>query len=739
MQARIDPASRAFRQYEQRVSQVRLAVEAGAASQREAESVLEGLTEEYERVKDTLGNLSEASAANDNEVTHSTANYRRFGAVAQQAGYQVGDFAVQIASGQNALVAFTQQGAQLLGFFGPWGAVLGAVVAVAGAFAVALWDTDDAADEAATSLERYKESVKDAEAFIKRLNDETKTQAQLLRDQQAELLKTAQARVKAAIAALEERKARVEAMNKKSNDLGFGIENEEIDRGSYQRLIDQISEYKQQLADLNKDTDDAIEKLKEFRKAQADLDVASIDRLAEAWKRSAEAVRQAEMINEIENRVLKEGEERRAEITKAIEGEYAARKRLDAVKSAKEQADAVRDLIAEMQFEYDQLGRSGREQNIYNAIKRAGVDLYSKEAAAIRDAAGALYDYRARIEDLSKAAEKEFSLYAKGASVTEQNRTAVERYNDEVAQLREMVALGAISQETFNRAVASSQSVLARAQDDIWGVTDAMRAQMEGAKHWSKGAEKAFEDYSRGANDAAANSQRLASSGFSSLEDALVSINGKAKSTKEAFTDMVDGILADFQRLIVRQSITGPLAKIASGALTSLIGGAFGGGGGVDYSSPDYDWSQVGGGTGDMTSPDYNWDRFADGGIMTDSGPVPLRRYSSGGIATGRQFAEFGEGSVPEAYVPVPSGKIPVDLKLPKAAASSAAGTGGGSVYNIDARGADQSAIARLESTIVALGGVVKRMDSGFDKRAVGAVSGAVQRGGAAARTIRGR
>ena len=48
---------------------------------------------------------------------------------------------------------------------------------------------------------------------------------------------------------------------------------------------------------------------------------------------------------------------------------------------------------------------------------------------------------------------------------------------------------------------------------------------------------------------------------------------------------------------------------------------------------------------------------------MTSRGPVPLRKYSGGGIATSPQLALFGEGSVPEAYVPVPSGRIPVELR----------------------------------------------------------------------------
>ncbi len=54
---------------------------------------------------------------------------------------------------------------------------------------------------------------------------------------------------------------------------------------------------------------------------------------------------------------------------------------------------------------------------------------------------------------------------------------------------------------------------------------------------------------------------------------------------------------------------------------------------------------------------------FADGGIMSSQGRVPLRQYQDGGIARSPQLALFGEGSVPEAYVPVPSGRIPVEVR----------------------------------------------------------------------------
>ena len=55
----------------------------------------------------------------------------KFGMVSQQVGYQVGDFFVQVQSGQSALVAFGQQGTQLAGLLpGIYGAIVGIGLAV---------------------------------------------------------------------------------------------------------------------------------------------------------------------------------------------------------------------------------------------------------------------------------------------------------------------------------------------------------------------------------------------------------------------------------------------------------------------------------------------------------------------------------------------------------------------------------------------------------------------------------
>ncbi|PPQ34973.1 Prophage tail length tape measure protein [Rhodoblastus acidophilus] len=69
----------------------------------------------------------------------------------------------------------------------------------------------------------------------------------------------------------------------------------------------------------------------------------------------------------------------------------------------------------------------------------------------------------------------------------------------------------------------------------------------------------------------------------------------------------------------------------------------------------------LGGGLGDLLGGLWP---FANGGIMSASGSIPLKRYASGGVANSPQMAIFGEGSMNEAYVPLPDGRsIPVAMR----------------------------------------------------------------------------
>jgi len=94
-------------------------------------------------------------------VDKATPKLRTFGTGAQQIGYQVQDLIVQIQGGTSAFVAIGQQGSQLAGAFGPGGAVLGAVVALASVVGGVLYK----------SLGQAKTSTEELQAAGKTLDD----------------------------------------------------------------------------------------------------------------------------------------------------------------------------------------------------------------------------------------------------------------------------------------------------------------------------------------------------------------------------------------------------------------------------------------------------------------------------------------------------------------------------------------------------------------------------------------
>ncbi|EGT4441101.1 tail protein (tape measure) [Cronobacter sakazakii] len=112
----------------------------------------------------------------------------------QQAGYQIQDFIVQVQGGQSALVAFSQQGSQLAGAFGPGGAIVGAVIAlgtvIAGTLITALSggknamdalrEAADAMDKVITISQNGVAALSDKYANLARVNAEV---ASLMRNQ----------------------------------------------------------------------------------------------------------------------------------------------------------------------------------------------------------------------------------------------------------------------------------------------------------------------------------------------------------------------------------------------------------------------------------------------------------------------------------------------------------------------------------------------------------------------------
>lgn len=88
-------------------------------------------------------------------------SFRPMRGAVQQAAFQMQDFAVQVGAGTNAMVSFSQQAPQLLGVFGPGGAIVGAVVGVAaalgGSLVPALFSSRDAMEELEATTDELDE------------------------------------------------------------------------------------------------------------------------------------------------------------------------------------------------------------------------------------------------------------------------------------------------------------------------------------------------------------------------------------------------------------------------------------------------------------------------------------------------------------------------------------------------------------------------------------------------------
>lgn len=311
----------------------------------------------------------------------------KYGMQLQNAAFQAGDFFVQLASGTSAARAAAQQLPQLLGGFGVVGAVAGAAAAGLGALVPLLWDSGEAADASTKAVKTHADAVREAEDFIKRLNDETKDRTTLLREERDEVLKNARVEVEAAQTRLDAMLAEVQARNAFMTDPN---------------------------------ADPMVETF---------IDYPAIQQQEEALKKASATF-----------------EELRKRIDGAVEGNIAFTEAEEGARRAsQDHTAALDDLLRGYRDEIDLMGLSGREQAIVTATRQAhaaALDdfnaglrdsplLYQAEIDAIRQSVGALEDHRAEVkrqDDAYREAERAAKRHAE-----EMGRDACE-YPDDVLE-----------------------------------------------------------------------------------------------------------------------------------------------------------------------------------------------------------------------------------------------------------------------------------------------------------------
>ncbi len=212
----------------------------------------------------------------------------------------------------------------------------------------------------------------------------------------------------------------------------------------------------------------------------------------------------------------------------------------------------------------------------------------------------------------AQAAELASKAMAESKKLVEEMRTPHEVLADEITRLNKLLDSGAITWETYSRAVFAAQDELDKTNEKAKTTADEM--------------DKFFES-------AAKNIQ-------GTMADFLF----------DPFADGLDGMGQRFGQMIQRMIADAAAAQLAKNLFGTMGQATAGGGAG--------NWGWVG------QAAIWAASFFADGGVMTSDGPVPLRKYATGGIANSPQLAMFGEGAQPEAYVPLPDGRrIPVAMQ----------------------------------------------------------------------------
>lgn len=290
------------------------------------------------------------------------------------------------------------------------------------------------------------------------------------------------------------------------------------------------------------------------RQLVATLDFGPSAESIKALRAQEERIRKLQ--REAENARSKAEQARVAEERKAKGGPSKADKAL--IKQLENERKKIDQVTQSLKFRNEQLLRDEKTQEIYNQLQAAGVELKSLEGQQIQELIEEYYRLKEAKEEEEQVERRKQQLIEDIKKITEENISAQDQYNERMEELNALLKEGAISLEEFEAAGAKAYDTLVEASDK-----------------WFDGAKRALDKYAKEATDMAANVERVVSNAMQGLEDALV----KATTTgKFEFKELVDSILEDVARLLIRTQITGPLAQGLSGLIGNIFGGQSGGG-----------------------------------------------------------------------------------------------------------------------------------------------------------------
>ncbi len=227
----------------------------------------------------------------------------------------------------------------------------------------------------------------------------------------------------------------------------------------------------------------------------------------------------------------------------------------DAAMRARDQTAKV---LADLQIQLNQAGNP-RQSFIDQEMAKLPKTATAQDRAQAEELANKLYRQKEAIKELNEELDAEMALRQKGKQITEQHASAEDAYTAKVKELDELLANGAINQETY-----------AKAHED------AEKRKLAASKDAADGIKRALQSYAESAKDNAKMTEQITINVFRGIEDYAVQAATKGKLS---FSNMVDSIIADFTRMSVRKGFTGPASDwFSSFDFSSMFGANHGGG-----------------------------------------------------------------------------------------------------------------------------------------------------------------
>jgi predicted nucleic acid-binding Zn-ribbon protein len=492
------------------------------------------------------GNASLKAHSGQYNSTAVAANKFAKGAL-QQAGFQVGDFVVQVTNGTSAMQAFGQQGAQLAGVFGPIGAVVGAGIAIFSALAIVFEKSREASKELKVSLEELLSSA----ARLKEIGASTSKIAEIIeRDfagatievqalvdalveaQRLELLRTLSASFSGVTRNIADAADEVERLN--GRKAGLQAQLQYLDEGSAQY---------RQISDLLKEINGDIDAIG-----------ASSNDLNQVFSEIQSLIRETDPLLLIEGlaRVRAIGAEIGGPIGQSI---------VQKVDSAAEEAGVLEAMMGRAAIELEEIVVAAQPlPGILSAAAQNALLLSQRLAAApaflqnMKNQASVMQSEIIAISSgfgqaaaSAAAFRKERELYydLENISHYEQRKIAQERIDDEVRQFeanQKLTSSLTNLRSTFTEVGSSGGAAMTKIKEKTQELSLAIQPLQEKMKSVSNTIE-------------------------SSMEGAFMSVVDGTKTVGDAFRSMAVEIIKELYRVFVVKQITG--------FITNAIGGYF--------------------------------------------------------------------------------------------------------------------------------------------------------------------